>query len=227
MPDNDGGVAKKVAGAKKALASANNSNVSTRSGKPFGDAGAAAAEPAKKKPGILEGLKSMADQRSKEADSTAEGLKAKQDNVDAYKKATDTPAIPKMHKGGKVEKDGPHNLKKGEVVLTAKDAKKKGVADGMKSEAGEEKSEKKDSAKEEKKEHKGKKSRKRLHIHPAASGGFIVKHEPMDMSEPNAQSEEHVVPDMAGLHAHIDEHMGDQGGAPDQGAAPAAPVAAQ
>jgi|SRR5665213_276299 len=41
-------------------------------------------------------------------------IKAKQDNVKEY--ADNTPT---MHKGGIVEADGPHNLKKGEIVLPA------------------------------------------------------------------------------------------------------------
>lgn len=59
-------------------------------------------------------------------------LKAKQDNIDEYMKA-----IPKMHKGGPVLKDGPVMLKAGEHVLAKGEADKARkhalMASGMKS----------------------------------------------------------------------------------------------
>ena len=45
-----------------------------------------------------------------------------------------------------------------------------------------------------------------------AKGGFIAKHEPeMDPDNPAAPKpdDEHVIPDLAALHNHIDQHWGD------------------
>lgn len=217
MPDNDGGVAKKVAGAKKALDSANNSNVSTRSGKPFAPAApaAGAAKPSVKKPGILDGLKKMADQRSQEAQGTADSLKAKQENVDAYKKVVEgeEAPMPKMHKGGKVKEDGPHNLKKGEVVLTEKDAKKKGVEEGMKDD-------------KEKEKHAKKKKHKfhRTEIEHHEDGSHTVRHHPMMKTKEGMEPEQPVsyaAPDMAALHAGMDQNLGEAAPEAGAGAAPA------
>lgn len=74
MPD-DGGVSAKLAGAKKALENANNSNVSTRSGHPFGYSVARAARPDKPKP-------------MTPGEDVAHGLQSNRDNVDTYIKAT-------------------------------------------------------------------------------------------------------------------------------------------
>src|SRR5579859_4299069 len=142
MPDD---VKDKLDAAKKALSGAKDFQKSAGGPLPKSDQKPADKKAAAPKPasgGVMDGLKKMAADQTKQADDIAGGLKAKKDNVDAYKKATDADApMPKMHKGGKVQKDGPHNLKKGEVVLTQKDAKKMGVKDGMK-EDKEEKSEK-------------------------------------------------------------------------------------
>lgn len=223
MPDNDGGVTKKLAGAKKALTNADNSNVSTRNGKPFGSAtpGAGAAKPTVKKPGILDGLKKMADQRTQESQGTADSLKAKQENVDAYKKVVEgeEAPMPKMHKGGKVKEDGPHNLKKGEVVLTEKDAKKKGVEDGMK---------------EEKEKHSKKKHKKhkfsRTEIEHHEDGSHTVRHHPMMQQQKEGMQPEQPVsyaaPDMASLHAGMDQNLGEGALEQGAGAAPAAPAGA-
>lgn len=221
MP-NDGGVSKKVAGAKKALDNVYESNVSGR--RPAEESKSAAAAPDKKKSaggGILEGLKKMSQEADAEGKSTADGLKSKQNNVDSYKKAVEGDgAVPKMHKGGKVKKDGLHDLKKGEVVLTEKDAKKKGVVDGLKAD-GEEKSEKKDSAKEDKKEASKKKHKfHRTEIEHHSDGSHTVRHHPHpSMKVEGAEQEQPVsyaAPDMATLHAGMDQNLG---AAPDQGAA--------
>jgi hypothetical protein len=216
MP-NDGGVSAKVAGAKKALEDANNSNVSTRSGKPFAGAPSGkVAEPAKK-PGILEGLKKFAADRSAEADNLSAGLKYKRENVEQYAKASGETAMPKMHKGGKVKKDGPHDLKKDEVVLTKEQAKKKGVTDGMKE--SEEKSEKKDNAKEEKAEKKGgKKSKpKHSHVERHSNGSYTLKHQMEDGTE---QSSAH--PDLNGMMEAMQQSHGDGQEAPPAVEAPPA-----
>jgi hypothetical protein len=230
MP-NDGGVSAKVAGAKKALEDAKNSNVSTRSGKPFAGAPSGkAAEPAKK-PGILEGLKKFADDRSAEADNLSAGLKYKRENVEQYAKASGESAMPKMHKGGKVKKDGPHDLKKDEVVLTKEQAKKKGVTDGMKE--SEEKSEKKDNAKEEKAEKKtekkdGKKHKfSRTEIEHHKNGSHTVRHhlQPSDAKEDTGKVQEPVsysAADDADLQAKLSQSLGGQEAPPSGQEAPPA-----
>jgi hypothetical protein len=79
MPNDDGGVAAKLAGAKKALQAADTSNVSTRSGQPFGpsytQARAARKEP-KSDTGILQ-----------EASSTGAGIKSRMEMEDAARKS--------------------------------------------------------------------------------------------------------------------------------------------
>ena len=133
--------------------------------------------------------------------------------------------MPILHEGTKkVKKTGPAVLEKDEAVIPKDKAKKnrgliEGLLDGK--EAKEEKEEgKKDSPKEEKKEHEKKKPAKKpkhrvhtMHV-KRAKGGFIVNHEvepgeggTMPTSEENPP---HVVSDMAGLHAHMDEHLGDE-----------------
>ena len=72
---DDGGVAAKLAGAKKALESANNSNVSTKSGHPFGNDYAVVRAATKPKP-------------MTPGEDVAHGLQANRDNVDTYVKAT-------------------------------------------------------------------------------------------------------------------------------------------
>ncbi len=135
-----------------------------------------------------------------------------------------------FEKGGKVKKTGAYQLHEDEAVLpknkkkAAKIAKEHlgksgGILAGLKdlAEERDEKEDKPESKKAEKKEEKSEKSekkvkkgRKHLHIRPADSGGFVVRHEPMDMKEDGTagKPEEHVVSDLAGLHSHIDEHMG-------------------
>ena len=95
------GVSVKVQGAKDALAHAAGKNFPTLS-KPA----APAAKPAAAAPAKTEGQ------------DIASGLKAKEDTVNEYLKNA-----PKMHNGGPVVGDGPRNLKDGEHVLTAAEAK--------------------------------------------------------------------------------------------------------
>ena len=132
-------------------------------------------------------------------------------------------ALAGYEKGTKADpKTGPAVVHKDEAIIPKDKAKKnrgliEGLLDGK--EAAEEKAEgKKDSPKEEKKEHEKKKTAKKpkhrvhtMHI-KRAKGGFIVNHEVepgeggvMPTSEENPP---HVVSDMAGLHSHMDEHMG-------------------
>lgn len=217
-PQNDGGVAEKLAGAKKTLDTVNKGNVASKSGKPFEPAaknvtaGAAAKKTAGA--GIMEGLKKMAQpakQIGDEAASAGAGLQARKDNVEQYEAS-----LPKLHKGGKVKKDGAHNLKKGEVVLTEKDAKKMGVKDG----AAEKDGDKKDSKK--KKKH----GMKHTHIEHHSNGSHTMKTMMDDGSE---QSSAH--PDDASMMEAMQSQMGQaapapqqQQGAPDPAAAGGAPA---
>lgn len=222
-PQNDGGVSKALSDSKKLLDKVNNGNVSSKNGKPFAAADKPAATPpknvkagadAKKSAGagIMEGLKKMAapaKDAGGEAASAAAGLKAKADNVAEYEAS-----LPKMHKGGKVKKDGAHNLKKGEIVLTEKDAKKMGVKDGAK-DGGD----KKDSKK--KKKH----GAKHTHIEHHSNGSHTMKAMMDDGSE---QSSAH--PDDASMMEALQGQMNTpapapQGqGAPDPAAAGGAPA---
>ena len=214
-PQNDGGVSKAVSDSKKLLNKVNNGNVASKSGKPFDgetkNAPAAAAAKKSAGAGIMEGLKKMAAPAKNlgdEAESAAAGLKAKKDNVDAYEAS-----LPKMHKGGKVKKDGAHNLKKGEVVLTEKDAKKMGVKDGAKDD-------------EKKSVKKKKHGAKHTHIEHHSNGSHTMKAMMDDGSE---QSSAH--PDDASLMEAMQGQLNTpapapqaQGGAPDPAAAGGAPA---
>jgi hypothetical protein len=182
----------------------------------------------------------------------APSLKANTDNIEAYKAA-----VPKMHKGGEVKEDGLKNLQKGEVVISkdkAEEGKKimglmskaKGpMSKAMEEEGNEPKeksegkrktSDKHNPAKEEKSEKetekkpakkKGKKV-KGMHVRKATSGGFIVKHDmSTDKAEPMQEQEEHAIPDMAALHAHMADHMGEEEAGAEPGAAAAAAPAAE
>ena len=219
-PQNDGGVSKALSDSKKLLNKVNNGNVATKSGKPFEPAAknAAAGAAAKKASGagIMEGLKKMAQPAKDlggEAESAAAGLKAKADNVAEYESS-----LPKMHKGGKVKKDGAHNLKKGEVVLTEKTATKMGVKDGAKE---------KDSKapKKKKKTHGG----KHTHIEHHTDGSHTRT---VTMDDGSQESSAH--PDDASLMeamqgqmstpAPAPQQQGQGGGAPDPAAAGGAPA---
>lgn len=233
---DDGGVSKKVAAAKKALnAAVHNPKVGTPIRPPTPPTPTPGSDsPAKAKP-ASSGLLS-------EAASAGAGLKAKQENVDQYLKASGVESqVPKMHTGGPVKEDGVKNLKKGEFVLPkekakegekimAMKAKAKGVMNAAKDEMDEEKSEKVDNKKEEKAEHKpakksdkksAKKQVKGMHVRRAKSGGFIAKHD-MDEGQ-TGQPDEHVLPDMSALQSHVDDHMGGemQESAPAPAASPA------
>lgn len=119
--------------------------------------------------------------------------------------------LPKMHKGGVVKKDGAHNLKKGEVVLTEKDAKKKGVQDGM--------SDEKESVKDKKAEGEDKKPKKkhkfsRTEVEHHSNGSHTVRHhfQPMaakdGMAQPQQDPVSYSAPDDAALHAGLTENLG-------------------
>lgn len=65
-----------------------------------------------------------------------------------------------------------------------------------------------------------------MHVRRAAGGGYIARHDMADESGAPANmlgggaSPEHILPDADALHAHMDEHMGDQ---PAMGEAPPPP----
>jgi hypothetical protein len=88
--------------------------------------------------------------------------------------------------------------------------------------------------KKSKSKSKAKKSGKHphsVHVRRGKSGGFIAEHHFKNGPEEEMQEpEEHVLPDMASLQAHMSDHMGDQpdqpAPIPDPNAAPAAPAAA-
>jgi hypothetical protein len=70
---------------------------------------------------------------------------------------------------------------------------------------GKKESEKKASKKSGKKPHK-------IHIRRGKSGGYIAEHHFQNSPDEEMQEpEEHVVPDLDSLRAHIAEHLGDQG----------------
>jgi hypothetical protein len=99
MPQSDA-VAKALSSAKSTLSDANKKFPTAM---PATSAPASAAQsksPAPKTPAL------------------SDELAAKKANVDQY-----TASIPKMHRGGEVKADGPYLLKKGEHVLTPKEAK--------------------------------------------------------------------------------------------------------
>jgi hypothetical protein len=238
MPEQDGikMAEKAIADSKKLLASTGpkgSSSIATKSGRTGMQKPAAPAAPAPKAPssGLLEAT----------GHSEAPALKAKTDNIEEY-----TKSVPKMHKGGEVKEDGLKNLQEGELVIPkekAEEGKKvlalKKKAKGPMSAAVEEEEnepkseEKKETKKEEKAEgehkpaekDKKKKSGKKvkgMHVRRATSGGFIVKHDMDTSEEPGKpmEQEEHAIPDIAALHDHMEQHMGDE-----EAAAPAAQAA--
>jgi hypothetical protein len=246
MPQQDGisMAAKAIKDSKKLLDSTGaggKSSLATKSGRPSFQAPkpAAPAEPKKDEMGSAsKGLLAAT------GHDQAPSLKANSDNLEAYKAA-----VPKMHKGGEVKEDGLKNLQKGEVVISkdkAEEGKKiMGLMNKAKSEMDnepEEKSEgkrktsdKHNPAKEEKSEKETKKKpakkakkTKGMHVSIATSGGYIAKHDmekPTDGSVSSQEQEVHVLPDMAALHAHMADHMGEDEAQP--GAAAAAAPAAE
>lgn len=153
--------------------------------------------------------------------------------VNNAKKALDD-SVPKMHDGGKVKKDGLHNLEKGEVVIPKDKIMKKasGLMDGL-AEAAEEKAEPKDGKKEEKpekksgKKHESKPKWKSTHVDHHDNGSHTVHHtgHPTEDGSP-ADEMSYAVPDMDGLNQGMNQNVG---GEPAPGeaaeAAPAAPAA--
>lgn len=80
---SDGGVAAKLAGAKAALKNADNSNVSTKSGQPFGSPVKAAPQHE-----YSHAPYSLAQQAKDTGEDVSKGLAAKQKNISDYAAAT-------------------------------------------------------------------------------------------------------------------------------------------
>jgi len=145
----------------------------------------------------------------KKAPSIGTELGEKAKNVTEYSKG-----VPTYKKGTKsVEKTGPAIVDKGEAIIPKDKAMKhRGLIEGIMD------------SKDGKKEKEGtkkvaKKPKHRVHtMHvKRAHGGFVINHEvepAEDGSMPTAeQNPPHVVSDMDGLKAHMEEHMGgDEGG---------------
>lgn len=67
----------------------------------------------------------------------------------------------------------------------------------------------------------GEKKLKEMHVRKAHNKGFIARHEfepPIDIESKRHPDEEHILPDMAALHDHLDEHLGGGGGEPAESA---------
>jgi hypothetical protein len=159
----------------------------------------------------------------------ASSLQYNNQNISDYVKALKPP---KMHKGGKVPKDGVYEMKAGETVRTPEQEKK--MQDHIKkaSDAAQmmSKDDKKTAEKKpaEKKEHKEKKDGKKKHAHKVEvekkKGGYLVKtHTQPEEGQQQEGPEESVHPDMASVNNHLNDVMGpDEAQAAPQGGAPAA-----
>ncbi len=158
--------------------------------------------------------------------------------VNNAKKALDDSA-PKMHDGGKVKKDGLHNLEKGEVVIPKDKVMndKSGIIDGLMEDA-KEKAEPKDAKKEGKSEKKSEKKSSAKHKRPKASSithhfdgshTLTFHHHPNEDGTPG-EDVSHAVPDDAGMHAAMQSAMAgpepEAGEAAEAAAGPAGPAAA-
>ncbi len=239
---------KKLAGAKKALASAVKFNGPVKPMK----VAPVAETPKPKSSGLLEAT----------GHDQAPSLKINADKVEATRKVLDESGVPKMHKGGEVKEDGLKNLQEGEVVIPKEKAEEGKKVLALKKKAGpmsaaveeeenepkeksdgkhktsdkhnpekEEKGEKEGEKKAEKKPAKKVKKVKGMHVRKATSGGFIVKHDMDNVGGPSdgkmPEQEEHAVPDMAALQSHMQDHMGEEEAGPSAGAPAAAAPAAE
>src|SRR5271170_1775267 len=76
-----------------------------------------------------------------------------------------------------------------------------------------------------KKKGEGKRHVREMHLRRAANGGYIARHD-MEPGEDGEmpQSEDHILPDMAAVHDHMDEHMGDGQDAGEDAEADAGPT---
>jgi hypothetical protein len=172
-----------------------------------------------------------------EAESAAKGLKAKADNVAEYNKSQEASGgqkMPQYEKGGKVKKDGPAMLHKGETVLPKDKKKSEKLAiehlskkAGIMSEAmqegetpeveaaekvqkpGEEKAEKKDAKKGFRMEH----GETVIKHHKGGTATVKhTKHRPMGEKpvEGDEDSHEYAVQNMDELMSKMQQHVGPQ-----------------
>ena len=106
--------------------------------------------------------------------------------------------MPKMHDGGTVMHSGPHNLQKGEKVLTQEQHGKLRAAMGLAHDALSHETEKE-------KEPEMPKHLKEIHIKELHTGGFhVTKHSGRPGDEPTV----HGAANTDALHEHIEDHMG-------------------
>jgi hypothetical protein len=234
MPD---GVNNKVAKAKAVLDGANSFDASVRKQAP--DPVKPKAKPAstmkKAAGGLMDALRSktpMANVAGSSSDtvqavkSTAEGI-----NSNIANKEVAEQAMPKLHKGGTVKKDGPAVLKKGETVISKKtSAKHKGVVDALTEESKSEEKGAKEKKGEKKPEgHKKPKFHRTTIIHHS-HGGHTVTHEaPMGQDGKPGENVEYSAQDMQGVHDGMDQHIGNDSGqgAPGGEPGPGGPEPAQ
>jgi hypothetical protein len=111
-------------------------------------------------------------------DTLGKDLEEKKKMTDKAKEAAgSTSGMPKMHKGGVVKEDGPHDLEKGEIVIPKDKAMKKsaGLMDGMK-EAADEKAEPKDKKKEKHDKPAGKSRYHHTTVHHHDNGSHTTTH---------------------------------------------------
>lgn len=131
--------------------------------------------------------------------------------------------VPIMHKGGKVKKDGPVILKKGETVRTPEQEKK--VQDKM-SKAKEAMTKDEKKPKSEKKDGKKKKHVHKIEVEKKKGGYLVRTHsKPAPGAEPNVVTEgpeESVHPDLASVTDHLNQNMGPDEEAPEAAAPPPA-----
>src|SRR5258708_4395631 len=148
--------------------------------------------------------------------STDEGMR--QFNAQQQKAVEDV--LPKLHKGGKVKKDGAYQLQKGETVLPkgkSKSVSTDGLLSGMKkkAEAVEKKSEKKDDPGEKKSEKKDAKKPRyhRTEIEHHNNGSHTVRHHPHPVMKEAGTADQvqeplsYAAPDMASLHQGLDQNV--------------------
>lgn len=111
-------------------------------------------------------------------------------------------ALGSMEKGGKVKKTGYYKLHKDEKV----------IPDGDKEVAKKTKHAAESLGKDKQGKKKGEKKRvHRIHVRRSANEGYVAENEHAPIEGEMGQalpSEEHIYPDLAGVHRHLDEHFG-------------------
>ncbi len=132
-------------------------------------------------------------------------LKAEREASEAKKRA-----VPFYTKGGKVKETGLAYLHEGEEVIPEDGVKPKSRAASVMSKKDDDKSKKKSKKKKDSKKEAARKRRlRKLHLERSANGGYIAEHDYYpDENKLPVDSERFALSDMAGLHGHMDEHMG-------------------